>query len=78
MIEQPCERCQWRKDVASERVSVRDRAEGLNKVGAEHVPGRSRTDYTDWVCPDCGQEWTEIEDSGYGGHGRFLHPGRMR
>lgn len=26
-----------------------------------------------YQCPGCGQLWQEIVDSGFGGHGRYLH-----
>ena len=33
--------------------------------------GKDRTDYSFFQCNECGSVWTQYEDSGAGGHGRF-------
>lgn len=33
------------------------------------VPGKSRSVYTFYQCPNCGHIWQHIEDSGLGGYG---------
>lgn len=75
LIENACDACVERAESGPAH-DVKARRAGLEKTGSEHIPGDSSTDYTYWVCPECGQEWTEIVDSGKGGHGRFLHIGR--
>lgn len=71
-----CEACDRREEVGP--AFRTDMLDGLEKVGHQHVPGKSKTDYTDYVCQVCGREWTYVEDSGFGGHATFLHTGRMR
>lgn len=74
-----CDQCKWRDEARKQSIQmVNAILKGLTKVGRKHFGGKSKTDYTDWVCPDCGQEWTEIEDSGFGGHAWFFRIGRMR
>ena len=72
-----CDACR-KRDESGPAHNITERLDGLNKVGTEHLGGKGKTDYTDWLCPDCGREWTETRDSGLGGHGHFLHPGRIR
>lgn len=32
-----------------------------------------RTEYQHYQCSICGETWCRVEDSGFGGHGWFLH-----
>jgi hypothetical protein len=73
-----CEACEERERAGPEGAAVRKMFDGLQKLDSQHIGGESRTDFAYYVCQRCGREWTEIVDSGFGGHGHYLHPGRAR
>ncbi len=69
-----CEACQNRttEEVSSSR---NKQQEGLDVVGHRiHGGGRSKTEYNDYVCPACGQQWEEEINRGLGGYKRHFRP----
>lgn len=67
---EPCRKCQ---DSLSQGAADR-KSDYLKQIG-EPIRYGSKSITTNYFyqCPECGQLWQEIVDSGFGGHGRFLH-----
>lgn len=71
---EPCKKCQ---DLLSQGTADR-KYDYLKQIGepiryGKRLGSKSITTNNFYQCPECGQLWQEIIDSGFGGHGRFLH-----
>ncbi len=73
--EELCESCEPRLEIGP---ALRKTGNLLRVGEREYYGGRARTEYQVYECLDCGKTWTEVEDSGLGGHGWFLHVGYVR